>query len=84
MDQKQKAPRVARLFRLFALLLVKHLGAEVSKRRPGNQYGRDKSKDSEDAHNCDGVTGFDITNDIGCALHDVTPGEALFAESVGC
>ena len=84
MDQKQKAPRVARLFRLFGFSLVKHLGAKVGERRPGNQYGRDKSKNSEDAHNCDGVTGLNITYDIGCASHDISPGETLFAESVGC
>ena len=84
MDQKQKAPRVARLLRLFGLFLVKHLGAKVGECRPGNQYGRDKSKNSENAHNCDGVTGFDIIDDIGCAFHDVSPGETLFSESVGC
>ena len=54
-------------------LLVEHLGAEVSQSRPGDQYGGNESKDAEDTHNGYGVTGLDGIDDIGCAVHNLSP-----------
>ena len=53
--------------------LVEQLGAEVGQGRPGDQHGRDEGEQAQDTHDGDRVTGFDGTDDVGCALHDVSP-----------
>ena len=53
--------------------LVEHFGAEVSKCRPGNEYGGYESEDSENTHDGYGVTGFYGINDVGCAVHNLSP-----------
>lgn len=58
---------------LLSLRLVEHLGAEVGQGRPGDQYGGDKGEQAQDTHDSNRVTGFDGTDNVGCALHDVSP-----------
>jgi len=54
-------------------MLVEHLGAQVGQGRPGDQYGGDEGEQAQDTHDGNRVTGFDGTDDVGCALHNVSP-----------
>ena len=52
---------------------VEHLGAKVGECRPGDQHSGDEGEDAEDTHDGDGVAGFDGIDDVGCAVHDLSP-----------
>ena len=52
-------------------VLVKKFRADVSECRPGDQHGRDESKDTEHGNDENQVTTFDIIHKAALSFHDV-------------